>query len=288
MSNRNTLQHTSRRLLARRFESVPLGFKLLGGPLVPSSPEIFQMDIYRSRRFGEYFRIWPGAGDNEIKVLDVEPEFSQILLKVHEPKRRFIQAVPKSPWTTRKSVSERAKATGGSILEERRHWWLLELFTPDEERFYLCGRDDLYLFIAQVDKVRRVLDAHEALKPDEVREAEVRNPGRTSRQGEWFFIPPRREEIEQLKEYVSEHPKSLKRFKPIGLGGKPHLAEKLVRLDRRFKRGRREHRRLDVYVRGSVEHSDHRTLRLATWQRAVRNRELIPVREDRTRLRWID
>jgi hypothetical protein len=35
--------------LKRSFSCVPLGLKLLGGPIHPRSPSIFQMDIQQSR-----------------------------------------------------------------------------------------------------------------------------------------------------------------------------------------------------------------------------------------------
>jgi hypothetical protein len=36
-----------------------------------------QMSINRSLRFGEYFQIWPGAGENEVEVRSVETSLLQ-------------------------------------------------------------------------------------------------------------------------------------------------------------------------------------------------------------------
>ena len=52
--------------LNQSFSAARVGLKLLDGPMNPGSPRIFQMNIHQSRRFGEYFQIWPGAKDNEI------------------------------------------------------------------------------------------------------------------------------------------------------------------------------------------------------------------------------
>jgi hypothetical protein len=142
-----------RDLLKQSFTRVPLGLKLLGNPLEPRSPSIFQMDILHSRKFGEYFRIWPGARDNEVEVLSSDGSLRQLVLRVKEPRRRFIQIVRKTPWIQVADVEERARASNGRILSETRRDWRLELWTPEDERRFLCGRDDLHLFVARRPEV---------------------------------------------------------------------------------------------------------------------------------------
>ncbi|HSS51587.1 MAG TPA: hypothetical protein VLX28_21795, partial [Thermoanaerobaculia bacterium] len=189
MSVRSADGALRRELLKKSFFRVPLGFKLLASPIDLRSPFIFQMDIQPSRRFGEYFRIWPGARDNEIEVLSFDAPLRQLVLRVKEARRRFLQVVPKLSWTRRAEVEERARASGGRVISETRYDFRLELWTPAEERRFLCGMDDLHLFVAQVQEGDTVAQAHESLKPRPVREAETLWPGQIQRQGEWFFLP---------------------------------------------------------------------------------------------------
>jgi hypothetical protein len=58
--------------LKESFSKVPIGLKLLGGPINTGSPSIFQMNIQQSRQFGEYIQIWPGDRNNEIEVVSTD------------------------------------------------------------------------------------------------------------------------------------------------------------------------------------------------------------------------
>jgi hypothetical protein len=277
-----------RNLLVPSFESASLGCKLLGGAVDPKNPSIFQMDIHESRRFGEYFRIWPGAHDNQIEVLATESGVRQLVLRVKEARRRFTQQVRKNGGIQESEVEEQARAAGGRILAEYRDVWVLELWTPEEERRYLCGMDDVRLFIAQVQTGTTVAEAHESLKPRAVKDAELRWPGLVRRQGEWFFLPLAEQEQGGLTTRLDQDPKAIKLRRPVGPGRRPHVADEVVRVERRIT-GKRRTRRLEtVYARGTVRHLDHRPLALDTWRRVIRNREVNATANDRLRLRWID
>ena len=76
--------------LEKSFSEVPVGLKLVGGPIQSGNPSIFQMNVRQSPRFGEYFQIWPGARDNEIEVLSTDRQLFQLVLRVKEPRRRFM------------------------------------------------------------------------------------------------------------------------------------------------------------------------------------------------------
>ncbi|HEY0554982.1 MAG TPA: hypothetical protein VGG20_11995 [Thermoanaerobaculia bacterium] len=272
--------------LKKSFSRGSLGFKLLGGPIESRSPSIFQMDIHQSPRFGEYFRIWPGARDNEIEALSFDENRRQLVLRVKEPRRRFLQVVRKSPWTRQAEVEERARASGGRILSETRHDWRLELWTPIEERRFLCGMDDLHLFVAQVREGETVAQAHESLKPRAVRELEVLWPGQILRQGEWFFLPLSTDEAERLAAHLGAWQRSLKYRHPVGPGRRPHVADGVVTIDRRVKTRYREQRLPEVYAQGTVIHPDHRDLHLDGWRKVVRNREVNTPADKR--VWWID
>jgi hypothetical protein len=275
-----------RDLLKKSFSRGSLGFKLLSNPIDSQSPSIFQMDIQQSPKFGEYFRIWPGARDNEIEALSFDEPRRQLVLRVKEPRRRFLQVVRKSPWNRQAEVEEQARASGGRILSETRHEWRLELWTPIDDRRFLCGMDDLHLFVAQVRDGETVAQAHESLKPRAVREREVLQPGRILRQGEWFFLPLSADEAERLAAQMAAWPRSLKRRHPVGPGRRPHVADELVKVDWRVKTLHREKRYPEVYAQGTVVHPDHRDLHLDGWRKVVRNREVnTPVDK---RVWWID
>jgi hypothetical protein len=286
MSIRSADGALRRDLLKKSFSRGGLGLKLLGGPIDSRNPSIFQMDIHQSPRFGEYFRIWPGARDNEIEVLSSAAPLRQLVLRVKEARRRFFQVVQKDPWLRRAEVEERARASGGRVVSETRYDLRLELWTPAEERRFLCGMDDLHLFVAQVEEGDTVAQAHESLKPQSVREVEILWPGCIQRQGEWFFLPLSADEAERLAAHLGAWPRSLKHRRPVGPGGRPHVADGVVMIDRRIKTRHHEWRRPEVYAQGTVIHPDHRDLHLDGWKKVVRNREVgVSVNK---RLWWID
>ena len=273
--------------LTKSFSDVPVGLKLLGGPINPGNPAIFQMNIHQSARFGEYFQIWPGDRSNEIEVLGLDRSFAQLVLRVKEPRRRFVDIVRKTPWLKGEAVEAHAQSNGGRILKETRYDWRLEMWTPAVDRRYLCGRDDLHLFIAQVREGNTVPEAHESLKPDVVRRAEALSPQDVQRQGEWFFLRPSGEETEGIVEHLKQRPRALRVGAPVGDGSRPHVADFVVNIDRRTRTKHREYRQREVYARGAVVHQDHRRLWLADWRKVVRNRE-IGGTSDGLRIRWID
>jgi hypothetical protein len=273
--------------LKKSFSRVPVGLKLLGGPINTGSPDIFQMNIQQTRRFGEYFQIWPGAANNEIEVLSTDSSLLQLVLRVKEPRRSYMEVVPKASFTSVEQMLQRVRSAEGRILDETRHDWRLELWTPQVDRRYLCGRDDIHLFIAQVGSGDTVAQAHEALKPPLVRRTEQTLPGSIQRQGEWFFIPVSDEGLQLLELHLQEWPRALRTRTPVGPGGRPHIADAVVSIDRRVRSGHREYRRPEVYARGVVTHPDHRDLYLDGWRRVVRNAELGGANE-RLRISWID
>jgi hypothetical protein len=273
--------------LKKSFADVPVGLKLLDGPINPTDPAIVQINIHRSRRFGEYFQIWPGDHHNELEVLASDLSFTQLVLRVKEPRRRFVQIIRKAWWTSLEAVEARARSSGGRILQETRHDWRLEMWTPAVDRRYLCGKDDLHLFIAQVEQGDTVPEAHESLMPDEVRRAEAPSPGRVHRQGEWFLLPPSGEELEHLLAQLKDRPRALKLAAPIGNGGTPHVADSVATVDRRTRTQHREYRLREVYARGAVVHPEHRPLWLKDWRKVVRNREMGGT-GDALRVPWID
>lgn len=256
--------------LLRPFESAGLRLALPDRPLQPLAPEIFQMDIHRERG-PETFRLWKGHPGNSVRVADTDKGRRQLVLLVQEPSRRFEEKVAKlgrdAP-PSRFQVLRMVKETSAS--------WVFERWTPSTMRRYLCGMDERHLFIAEVAGGTTVRDAHRLLKPEAVREADRSTPGRTLRQGEWFFVRPSPAERRLLELRIAESPYLLLRREPMGGNGRPHVADEVVRLDP----GR-------VYARGGVRHPDHRTLMLAEWRRVHRNTE-VQAPQGSNGIYWVD
>lgn len=215
---------------------------------------IFQMDVDRrgKKKNKEYFRIYPGDKENEVRVLDSDPNHQQVILFVHEPKREFKVRVynyskRKYEWQNRK--------------------------TPDFIRKYLLGMDECHLFISELDEsegpINQVKEAHRALKPQIVRKNE-KNISSIKRQGEWFFIPATKEELNKIGEnYVRIEKKTR-----IGKrGGNPHIADQYLALD------------IGVFVKGKICHPEHHTIKLHGWYRVEGNRE---ARTTRNRIGFVD
>lgn len=254
--------------LIKSFERARLRLDLPREPLAATNAEIFQMDIQR-RRGAEWFRLWKGAADNTVLATDVDLGRRQLMLLVQEPSRPFEERVYKG----REMTTAYRKLR---LLREEGRYWVFERWTPSESRRYLCGMDEMHLFIAQVPGGTTVRDAHRALKPAEVREVERSSPGRVRRQGEWFFVPPSEVEARLLAAAVRGSPWIVRRSDSLGGNGRPHLADEVVRLEGR------------VYARGGIRHPDHATVVLESWRRVRRNAEVRQTGFGSNGVFWID
>jgi hypothetical protein len=227
----------------------------------------FGIDIQTDAR-GEYFAIEvPPAEPVELTTLEVRPDMRHLLLLVRRPVQ-----------------------SGTDNLKEK----------------YLCGHDERHWFVAGVQGagVATVVSAMEALRPAGLTplvERRVRTKNRLRRkneafvrQGEWFFLPQ--------PQFLA--PESLiLRHEPLsrGDGGKPHWCEEVYRdggtpvyvcskhlrglsFDRykQLVERKPEARTWDwrlmrqnaqVYARGRISHSDHKTIVLPFWHRVLMSGE---------------
>jgi hypothetical protein len=177
----------------------------------------------------------------------------------------------------------------------------------EETKHFLMGHDERHWFIAETSGTT-VAGAKDNLKPavvvDAERKVKVKKKNRNRRktkafvrQGEWFFLPAPRLDVD---------PKLIHRNEPIRRsGGKPHMVEELYReggttvmvgpgkyrngiaMDRynqlrstnpdlfRGRPWRPETRNPTAYARGKVKHSDHKTVKLRGWHRIVGNSEIV-------------
>jgi hypothetical protein len=154
--------------------------------------------------------------------------------------------------------------------------------TPGNKRHYLCGVDERQLFIAEMPKgISSVKQAHEELKGGVVRTAEGRAPGRTQRQGEWFFLNCTPEETRRINAAVRARLSAVRILKNqrVGSGiiptsGQPHIATEQLSLPApELDHGFSTNARPDVFIRGKVTHPDHRPLKFKQWRKVLLNNE---------------
>jgi len=194
------------------------------------------------------------------------------------------------------------------VQPEIRHLLLMTRdSTRDEKRKFLCGHDARAWFVAAVPEVpgiANVAAAMEALKPGLVRQRQnnlgVRPKNRNRRrneafirQGEWFFIP---------SPNLNVNSKLILQNEPLRRGGgKPHTVEFLYRIGGETVYVTGQHpngltasqygkllsrrpeakswrwsvlrRNPQVYVRGRIRHSDHKTIELKEWHHVLMNTE---------------
>jgi hypothetical protein len=198
-----------------------------------------------------------------------------------------------------------------AVIDLRRHekHLLLQAREGVGRHLFLCGHDESHWFVAAVpesaDAVTNVFGAMEALKPQEVLEAQRRQgiKGKDRfrrknaayvRQGEWFFLPAPKLHVDK-KQILHNEPLSR------GTGSKPHWAQFLYRkggetvyvcddypqgltwseyraLLRERPRAkawnwRQMQRNPEAYVRGSIRHEDHKTIHLFVWHKVLMNTE---------------
>lgn len=219
----------------------------------------------RSDRQGEFFDI-RRRPDVQVQVIDVKPSDRHLLLMAREPR----------------------------------------MGARDEQKSkFLCGHDERSWFVAAIPEdagAKDVQTAKDALKPkvvwDAIRQFGVprdqRDRRKTAafvRQGEWFFIP-------RMKLKVDE--KLILKNEPIRRGsGKPHICAQLFRVGGttvhvsagypngltamdyfalpQEQRDRWSWRVMSrdarAYVKGTIRHPDHATVRLDFWHEVVMNTE---------------
>ena len=173
----------------------------------------------------------------------------------------------------------------------------------DVKSRFLLGHDERHWFVAAIPEktpVSTVMAAKQALKPLTIRwrEHRIRNKNRNDRnngvsirQGEWFFVPA----------FIKVDGWLVRKHEPLvrGAGSKPHICQELYRTGgetvyvnpgynrvltvaqyarlsdsaRALPGWRTMVRDPHVYVRGTVRHSDHKTIFLEGWHEVLMNTE---------------
>lgn len=232
------------------FTKAGLPIKVENRPLSSNSLSVNNQDIFQmtidtkgKKRRREYFRIFSGHENNEVRVIDIDPRKQQAILLVNEPERKYI-------------VKTWNMARREWILEKRKSQGFL--------RKYLMGMDESHLFIAELPRnsgpINKIKDAHKALKPDDVLEKR-RDSNRIKRQGEWFFLPATQDELEKINENL----KLFEKKRPLGESEQKfvnsHIADLLITIP------------VGQFAKGKVSHRDHKTLKLHGWFKVIKNNE---------------
>jgi hypothetical protein len=219
--------------------------------------DIFLVEVDHHRHStAEFIRIHCGAPDNLVLVIDADPSYQQVVLRVREPRREFI---------------ERETRADGKIKVHHR-------VTPVVTRHYLIGMDDGHLFIAELPHrgvINSVRDAHTLLKPIIVRERE--RTVTVLRQGEWFFLPLTDAETRELATLQAT---DIAYTNVVLTVPKPH--DPHPRHPPRMLNSHVAEYGLGAFVSGKVTHHQHRTLVLDGWYRVVHNTEIMSAH------RWFD
>jgi hypothetical protein len=224
-----------------KVEKQPLGS--IGSAI--NNNDIFQMtiEIKRKKKGKEYFRIFPGHKNNDVRVIDANSGKQQVILQVNEPEREY---------------------TVKSWDPNKRDWIYERQKTPGFLRKYLMGMDESHLFIAELPRnsgpINKIKDAHKALKPNDIIENK-NDISRTKRQGEWFFIPATPDELKKINENLNLVEKKR------ALGGSKwrsrnlHIADILITI------------KDEEFAKGKISHIEHKTLKLHGWFKVLKNNE---------------
>jgi hypothetical protein len=269
--------------IASRFGEAGLELRLSERPfqIGRGMADIFQMDIRRASPKDartEFFLAYPGSDPSSAMILGADRRLRQVVLSVREREQIFEERVPEHMVRAAKLEADGAwrlrlanrLGVAVNLVVNRDGLTFLQRRTPGTTRCILAGRDERQLFMCQLpEPVTNVRQAHEVLRAPEAKKSRSALT-RPVRQGEWFFLVIADEERRALEAAIRGNKTVVRRKTPINSyiprAGKPHVADEIVGLA--LSPGV-----VHVYVRGSIRHADHHTLRISQWRRVVRNRE---------------
>ncbi len=209
-----------------------------------NNQDIFQMTIGIRGKTNkrEYFRIFYGNENNDIRVIDTDSKNQQLILLVSETEREY----KVRQWDRKKG-----------------DWIYIKQKSPGFLRKYLMGMDECHLFISELPNnlglINKIKDAHKVLKPDIVIINE-KVTNRIKRQGEWFFIPITELELSKIKKNSDLIEKKML-LGTYSLGRNSHVADLFIKI------------KGVQFVKGKISHIEHKTLKLNGWYKVVRNNE---------------
>jgi hypothetical protein len=275
--------------LVSHFASAGLDLRLAAAPFATRSADVFQLDIRRLRPHdvrSEHFLAWTGPR-NLASVQGVDRRERQLVLVVREGEVEFEEAIPRAivrlasgiagsiEW--KQSIAAHAgPGISASMVVARTGGASVVRSTRGSTRHMLVGRDERQLFMCALPRAcTTVRQAHDALRTPAARSRSRSALERPVRQGEWFFVLPRADELEELERAIQKHQVAILRKRSINSAipraGKPHVADELVFA---VNGASAAPIRGNVYVRGAIRHLDHKTIHIPDWRRVLRNLEV--------------
>ena len=293
--------------LVRAFQKADLKLEIMKVPIRSGTgmDDIVQIDVGRDikgNRRTEWFRIWPGAKDNNIQVRDTDKKKKQLVLLVNEPEREFEERIPirrrlrkgDGITPTREDV-QRNLGRGSRILRQNKTEWVVLRKSTSDTRYFLMGVDERQLFIAQLaNSCTTVAEAHKSLGRTVLTADGNRRGSALDRQGEWFFWETSQMVRDAIEEGIKKNQIIVKKKVSIGAhagraGGNPHTAEELIVIPsvKVLSHGFGVRPRA-IYVRGRVSHVDHKTIKFSHWREVVANNEGATANAGALGVYWID
>lgn len=294
--------------LVEKFRKAGLDALILKEPIRKGRgmQDIFQLDIQRNikgiQRW-ERFRFYPGHPDNIIQIRDTDKESKQLLLMAQEPVREFDNVVPISKFNTFKRIKEEAEKRRGvlKIYKQGKEAHVV-MKAPGGKRYFLLGVDERQLFIAQLKgPATSVEGAREQLGRTVQFADGSRKTSSLDRQGEWFFLETNQSTRDAIENAIRQTRTAIHRKVNVGAflnrpGGNPHIADEIVilptnerdRIERMAGASPNRLLRNRVFVRGSVRHKDHKTVRFSQWREVIANNEGDTAQATANGVFWID
>jgi len=275
--------------LVEKFRKAGLSTVILKEPIRRQGrgmEDIVQIDIQRNvkgfnRR--ERFRLYPGDKSNIIQVRNIDPNLKQLVLFVKEPVREFDNVTQLNSFTTFKRVKEEAEK---SLHKPVRIFKVgneahVVMKTSEGVRYFLCGVDERQLFIAQLTGPATTVEEARKLLGKTVQFADGKRRGSSvDRQGEWFFLETKQSTRDEIERAIRGTRTAIQRKVAIGrFLGRPstnlHIVDELVILPFQTVTNRDPNRlqRRQVFVRGSIRHRDHKTVKFSNWREVIANNE---------------
>lgn len=221
----------------RAFDEVGLPLQVSDSPVVRGSrlDKIFQLDIrHRLGKRGreEHFVSFFGDDSNDVTAPFRSEEKHQLILRVHEPQREFIETVRRALYDA--SPDRLKNRRGIRVVKTTNKEIYIARKTSEQTSKYLVGQDDNGLFMAQLGAdVTSMETAWESLKPLIVKNAE-REGQKVVRQGDFFALQIPDTDRSQIELFLSKNQASIQNKLPVStlLGvhnsRNKHIAEEAV------------------------------------------------------------
>jgi hypothetical protein len=292
--------------LADKFRKAGLSVAILAEPIRRRGrgmEDIVQIDIQRNvkgfnRR--ERFRLYPGHKSNIIQVRNIDPNLKQLVLFVKEPVREFDNVTQLNSFTTFKRIKEEAEK---SLHKPVRIFRVgneahVVMKTSEGVRYFLLGVDERQLFIAQLTGPATTVEGARKLLGKTVQFANGKRRGSSiDRQGEWFFLETKQSTRDEIERAIRQTRIVVRRKVAIGQflnrpGLNPHIVDELVVLHSGIQETGADPKKLlrnRVFVRGSIRHRDHKTVKFSNWREVIANNESeSTARGSATGVFWVD